>query len=126
MKKKSKIGIARARIEGLMKDPWYFEEKCYWAWTICFNDPSTLSLDNLAFIKVGTTEEEAKLCVDQLRDKFNDLGIVENSAVVVIMQDGAVRAIGSNGKNCWIDVSDNFTPKKFKELHMKVKSLNVY
>lgn len=115
-----KIGIGTARINGLSKDPYYFTHKCFWAWDITFSDVSSLfEFDNLPFIKVGDTEEEAVSFCNRLKENFKTAHIKNKSKVTVLFgPDGHVCAINRAGHGLWIDVGDRFTVKPFNELSL--------
>jgi len=121
------LNIATARIEGLTKPPYYFDHRCYYAWSISFSNTSNIFFRNLSFIKAGDTEEEAKTFCNMLKENFNEAHIHEGDKIAVIFKDdGSIIAIGSLGKDLWIDVTDNFVKKTFKELNIVVTSLKVY
>jgi len=125
--KKRRINIATARIKGLTKPPYYFEHRGFYAWSVTFSDSSTLGFDNLPFIKVGDTKEEGEILCNQLKENFKEAHIHEGDKVAVIFNnDGNVIAIGSIGKDLWIDVTDKFAKKTFKELNIVITSLRVY
>ena len=121
------VNIATASINGLTKSPYYFEHHCYYAWDIMFEDSSTLSFDNLPFIKVGETKKEAETFCNMIKDNFKKAYIHEGDKVAIIFEkDGHVIAIGSIGKDMWIDVTDKFVKKTFKELNINITSLKVF
>lgn len=121
------INIATARIDGLTKPPYYFEHCCFWAWGIMFSDTPTSEFYNLPFIKVGETEEEARIFCNQIKENFKQAGIYNGDKVVVLFEaNGSVRAIGSIRRDSWIDVTDKFVKKTFKELNIVITSLKVY
>ena len=122
------INIATARIKGLKEEPYYFKHLCFYVWDIMFEDPSSIfALNNLPYIKVGDTKEEAKIFCDKLKENFKEAHIYEGDKVAVIFEDdGHVLAIGSTGKDLWIDVTDKFVKKTFAELNIAIKSLKVY
>ena len=123
------INIARARINGLNNPPYYFSHKCYYAWDITFTDSSILFFENLTFIRVGDYKEEAESFCNQLKEHFKEAHIYEGDEVAVIFNDnGYVIAIGSlcSDEGLWIDVTDCFVKKPFKDLNIVVTSLKVY
>ena len=121
------VNIATARIEGLTKPPYYFDHRCFYAWNITFSDTSTLFFKNLAFIKVGDTEEQGEEFCNQLKANFKEAHIHEGDMIAVIFDnDGNVLAIGSLGEDLWIDVTDKFVKKTFEELNIVITSLKVY
>jgi hypothetical protein len=121
------INIATARIEGLTKPPYYFDHRCFYAWSITFSDTSTLFFNNLSFIKVGDTEEEGENFCNQLKENFKEAHIHEGDKIAVIFEnDCNVIAIGSLGEDLWIDVTDKFVKKTFEELNIVITSLRVY
>lgn len=118
------IGVATARINGLTKDPYYFEHKCFWAWDIMFSDTSNLfDFDNIPFIKVGDTEEEAVSFCKGLKENFSKAHIKNRNKVTLLLGPdvfglgGRVHAISRDGR-VWIDVDDKFTVKLFKDLSL--------
>ena len=122
-----KVNITTARIEGLEKQPYYFNHKCYWAWDIIFSDTHTFAVNNLTWIKMGDSEREAIKFCNGLKKKFNKANIYEGNKVALIFEnEGRVIAIGSEGKDKWIDVRDKFKVKSFKDLNIVVTSLKVY
>lgn len=121
------VNIATAQIDGLAKSPYYFEHHCYYAWDIMFRNSSTLIFYNIPFIKVGDTEEEGNIFCNQIKENFNKAHINEGDKVAIIFDDsGHVIAIGSIGKDVWIDVTDKFARKTFAELKIVPTSLKVY
>lgn len=122
-----KINIATSRIEGLTKPPYYFDHRCFYAWSITFSDTSTLLFNNLPFIRVGDTEEEGEKFCNQLKENFKEAHIYEGNKVAVIFKnDGNIIAIGSLGADLWIDVTDKYVKKTFEELNIVITSLKVY
>ena len=122
-----KVSIATARIKGLRKPTYYVSHYCYYAWDIMFEDTSTLFFNNLPFIKVGNTEEEAEIFCNQLKKNFKEAHIYDGDKVAVIFgDDGRVRAIGNTGEDAWIDTTDKFVKKTFAELNIVITSLKVY
>ncbi len=121
------VNIATARIEGLKKSPYYFNHQCYWSWDIIFFDTSTLTFNNLPFIKVGDTEEEGVSFCNQLKENFKQANIYDGDKVAVLFEaNGDIRAISSIGQDSWIDVTDKFVNKTFKELNIVITSLKVH
>jgi hypothetical protein len=121
-----KVNIAKAQIEGLTKQPYYFEHHCYYAWDITFKKASTTAFRNLCFIFVGGTEEEGKILCDKFKKNFNKADISDGDTVDIIFEKGSVIAIGSRTSDLWVDVNDKFKPKHFKDLNIVVKDLKVY
>lgn len=122
-----KVNVATARIEGLIKPPYYFDEKLYYAWDILFFDSSSLGFYNMPCINVGDTEEEAEKISNQIKQKFKNAGINEGDEVAIIYgNDNQIIAIGCIGKDVWIDPNDNFSKKTFKDLDVIITSLTVY
>lgn len=94
-----KVNIATARIKGLKKPPYYFDHRGYYAWDIMFEDTSTLLFNNIPFIYVGNTEEEAEIFCNQLKENFKEAHIYDGEKVAVIFGDnGRVLAIGNTGQ----------------------------
>ena len=121
------INIGTAIITGLTKPFYYFEHRCWYAWDIMFKDPSTLMFNNLPYIKLGESEEQAKFKHAQILRNFKEAHIHEGESVAVIFRnDGFVVAIGKLGQNVWIDCLDNFCPKPFRGLYHRVSGLSVY
>ena len=122
------ICIARAKITGLNKKPFYFEHRVDWRLNIMFEETSTLLFHNLAFIPMEYSEEEANKTYEKLVSKFKMAEIYNNDEVAVIFnnKDGEVLAIGAHGKDQWIDVKDNFKFKKFSNLNIIPTMLKVY
>lgn len=111
-----------ARINGLNEQPYYNKEKLEYFWDITFSDRSTnLRFENLAFIRVGKTKEEAEKFCNELKKKFENLHINNGCKVnVLFTSDGSVHAIKSakNKKNLWIDVDDKFAIKNLCNLNV--------
>jgi len=121
------VNIATARINGLTKQPYYFDHHCYWAWSIIFSDSSTSRFYNLPVIEVGDTEEEGIVLCNQLKENFKQAHIYDGDKVAVLFEaNGSVRAIGSLGEDSWIDAGDKFVKKTFEELNIIITSLKVY
>ena len=122
-----KVNIGTARITGLTKPFYYFEHRCCYAWDIMFKDTSTLMFNNIPFIEIGESEGQAKFKHTQILRNFEEAHIHEGERVAVIFRDdGVVVAIGNLGQNVWIDCFDNFCPKPFGGLHLKVNGLIVH
>ena len=124
----TKIGIATAQINGLAESPYYFDEKCYFAWDIMFTEPSTIFLNNITFINVGRDEEQAEALCNQIKENFKEALISDGDKVALIIssRSGNVRAISSTGRDSWIDVKDEFKVKTFNELDLNIDSLIVF
>ncbi len=122
-----KINIATACIEGLDKQPYCMDHESYYAWSITFSHTSTLGFYNLSNIKAGKTAGEAEKFCNQLKEKFEEANICDGDRVAVIFgDDGYVLAIGNIGEDLWIDTTDKFVKKTFKELNIIITSLKVY
>lgn len=123
------IGIGIARISGIEKESYYFEEKSYYAWSIKFSKVSTAWLNNLPFIYLGNTIEEASVKVKEYRNNFKLAKIYENEMVSVMFDtnnQNDIIAISSLGRNRWLDIRDDFRLKSFAELDIKIESLVIY
>ena len=121
------LNIATAKIHGLERESFYFEEKCCYAFRIMFYSTSTLLFGNLPHIVAGETKEEAEKFCNQLKENFKKVGIHERGdGVICFESDGSVIAIGKRGVDLWIDVNDNFTCKTFKELKLHFTSMKLY
>jgi len=124
--KTQNVNIATARIKGLNEKPYYSSSFCHYVWDITFYDVSTPFLHNLAFIKAGNTEKVAKNFYNKIKGIFDKAFIFEGDKVPIICKDnGEIIAIGSMGKDIWIDVNDKFVKKTFKELNIEVATLKV-
>lgn len=122
-----KVSIATTRIKGLNRSPYYFKRCDFYAVDILFTESSTLFFDNLPFIKVGDTREEAKTFWSKLRKNFSEAHIYDGDKVAVIFDKNShVVAIGNIGEDTWIDVTDEFSKKTFAELNITITSLKVY
>ena len=121
-----KVCIGIARIKGLNKELYYFKEKCFWAFDIMLPAINGV-FGNLPFICLSQDYyDEALENCNKIKKEFRDAGICENDKVVVLHNErGNVRAIGTIGKDCWIDVDDKFVRKTFKELEIEIDSLIV-
>lgn len=122
-----KASIATAQIRGLNQEPYYSTDFCYYVWDIMFDHLSTLLVHNLPYIKVGDTKEQAEIFCNELKENFNKAHIYDGNQVALIFgEDGRVLAIGNQGEDVWIDVTDNFAKKTFAELNIVITSLKVY
>lgn len=125
--KLQKANIGAACIEGLEKEPYYFEHWCYWASDIRFSDTPCIFINHICQIKMGDTLEEAKIFWNQLKESFAKVGIVENVTVSVLFENnGDVIAIGSPAGKYWIDVRDKFKVKALKELDITFDALKAW
>ena len=127
--KSYELGISIARISGLEKDFYFFDEKRYYAWKIKFSKVSTIWIGNLPFIYLGKTEKEAKKTIAKYKNNFSEAKITENDMVAVmfdINDMNEIIAIESLGHKKWVDVRDGFKVKSFKELELEIKTLRVY
>ena len=121
------VCIATARINGLNKLPYYFKERGFYAVDIKFTDSSTLLFDQVPFINIGNTREEAKTIWSLLKKNFSDAHIHNEDKVAVIFNMFyQVVAIGNIGNDVWIDVINGFSKKSFRELNITITSLKVY
>lgn len=121
--KQYKVNKATARINGLTKEPYYWEHHGYYTWDVLFSDTSTLFLENITFIKMGCTKEEAESFWNEIKENFEQAGICEGQKVNVLYgPDCNVRAIGFIGKDVWIDTCDKFAKKTFKELNVAINT----
>ena len=122
---KNTIGIASATIKGLDKKPYYFDEKCFWAWNIRFDNAPLFAFNNLCFIYMGETEEEANKSYQEFKGSFTDNHIFEEDTVAIIYDKDGIVAIGKDCQDCWIHVRDKYKAKTFKELNLSFDSLVV-
>ena len=111
------INVGTGRIKGLTNSPYYFEPFCFYVWSITFSDTSTMMFDNMPYIKVGETEEEANHFCNQIKSNFKKAGISEKDRVSVLYEnDGSVIAIGKKSSDSWIDCTDKFAIKSIEDL----------
>lgn len=83
--------------------------------------------NNIPCIKVGDTEEEGVAFCNQLKENFKQANIYDGDKVAILFgANGSVRAIGRAGQDSWIDVTDKFVKKTFKELNIVITSLKVH
>lgn len=123
-----RIVIATAEIKGLDKEPYYFNHHCYWAWSIMFENPSSLlAFRNLPVIYLACEEKEANEVCKQFKKAFEKANIREGDTVALICNTkGDILAIGRSYSDIWVDVyQDRFTVKTFKELKLNISSLKV-
>lgn len=121
------IHLAIVKINGLNSEPYYFSHWCFYAWNIMFSDAPVFALDNMSYIKVGDTPDEAEKFCNKIKSNFSKAMINDGDSVAVIFgNDGCARAIGKLSKDLWIDVTDNFSVKTFKELNVNISSLTVH
>lgn len=121
--------IATARIHGLKRGIYYSNDKCCYMFDITFSDSSTFLFDNLALINLTQERWNAQELYEMFQNNFNKANIYEDSKVAVLFDEsGHVFAISKLGNNndCWIDVEDMFTVKKFSELNTIIVSLNIH
>lgn len=124
MKNKS-IGITTATILGLKNKPYYIAEKCFWSWDIRFKDYPLFTFCHNMFIYMGETWQEANETKRKIMAIFNKVKISEGSRVSVIYHGSDVIAIGRPFHDCWVDLTDGYKIKKFKELWLKFDELFV-
>lgn len=124
---KKTIGITSATITGLKKDVHYFDAKCFWAWDICFEKHPLFTFDNLTFLYMGKTKVEAIETHKNIKSAFDVLNINDKDRVAVIYDaaDCHVIAIGKNYHDSWIDVTDHYKIKSFKQLNLEFDNLVV-
>ena len=122
-----KIHLALVNIHGLNSEPYYFSHRCFYVWGIMFSNAPVFALNNMPYIKVGDTPDEAKRYCNKIKCNFSKAMINDGDSVAVIFgNDGCARAIGRLGKDLWIDVTDNFSIKTFKQLNVSITSLTVH
>ena len=122
---KNTIGITIATIKGLNDKVYYFDHKCYWAWDIKFTDYPLFTFDNLCWLYMGDTQDEARKTRRKFKKVFDNNYISDGSRVAVIYDDDGVIAIGRSNHDCWIDVRDKFKIKTFKQLVPNVENVFV-
>ena len=123
-----RIVIATAKIKGLEKDPYWFEHHCYWAWSLMFENPSSLlAFRNLPVIYLAYDEKEANEVCRQYKNALKKANIREGDEVALICNTkGDILAIGRTNSDSWVDVyQDKFKVKTFKELKLNISSLKV-
>ena len=80
-----RIVIATAEIKGLDKEPYYFNHHCFWAWSIMFENPSSLlAFRNLPVIYLAYEEKEANEVCKQFKKAFEKANIHEGDTVALI------------------------------------------
>ena len=123
-----RIVIATAEIKGLNKGPYYFNHHCFWAWSLMFENPSSLlAFRNLPVIYLAYDEKEANEVCRQFKNAFKKANIREGDEVALICNTkGDILAIGRTNSDSWVDVyQDRFKVKTFKELKLNISSLKV-
>ncbi len=114
-----KIGVATARIKGLDNSPYNGVTGIFWP--IFLTDFSTIGCSFLP-LPHFTREEEC----NKIKEAFCNIGIKDGDKIsIMFKQDGNIIAIGAIGKDCWIDLRDNFTTKTFSELNIVITSLYI-
>lgn len=114
--KDNSIGITTATIKGLNEKVYYFEHKCFWAWDIKFENYPLFTFNDLCWLYMGDTEEEAKKARRIIKKIFDNNYIFDDSKVAILYDNDGVIAIGKSNEDCWIDVRDSYKVKCFKEL----------
>ncbi len=123
-----RIVIATAKIEGVEKEPYWFDHHCYWAWSLRFTEASNIfAFYNKPVITLSKDKDEAWKICDKWKKAFKKADIHEGDTVALICNTKRdILAIGSLSRDCWVDVYQNiFTVKKFKDLKINVSSLIV-
>ena len=126
---KEAIYITTSRIYGIDAEPEYLEAQCVYLWHITFSNSSCPAylFRHTCLYKTGNEEEESHVFCRQLKASFREAGIFEGDRVVVIFnEEGRVIAVGRRGEDKYVDVSDMFFVKTFKELNLSIPSLMVY
>ncbi|MBE5822274.1 MAG: hypothetical protein E7311_06810 [Clostridiales bacterium] len=124
-----RIVIATAEIKGLEKGPYYFDHHCFWAWSLRFENPSSLcAFRNLPSIYLSLDKQEASKVCAQFKKAFEKANIHEGDTVALICNTkGDILAIGRTNSDIWVDVyQDRFTVKTFKELKLNISSLKIW
>ena len=116
------LAITTSRINGLTAEPEYIEPKCLWSWFIGFSKSACpfYLFQHDYYIKVGNEEEESIAFYNRLKKNFEEAGITEGERVAVIFsKEGDVIAVSKRGGHFWVDFTDKFAVKTFKELNIE-------
>ena len=122
------LGIAKARISGIDNEPTYFDHRCFWKIDIIFKKTSTLLFNHLNNIYMGDNFKEAKKYFENFKNNLKSVGI-ENGTHLEILFDkdnGRVIAFKNIFSDLWIDTSDKFKAKTFKDLNLSIDSLHIH
>ena len=120
---KTELGIAHAQIMGgFARDSRFFNiflDKsehlpCYWHRCLCY--------------PLFSTQEENETFATNVKKNLESIGIHNNDTVAVLLYEGDVIAIGSDGNDMWLDVRDEETydVKSFAEFNILPNSIKVY
>jgi len=120
--KQESIGITIGKINGLNTKPFKCNE--YWNWDIGFRCETPF--DKILIPHVGISQAEAYATCDEIRKTFTNNSMGEGQKVAVLFSRNGIIAVGRNGRDCWIDVTDNFKVKTFKQLNIPISSLTLY
>lgn len=115
---KNSIGITSATIKGLNDKVYYFDAKCFWAWDITFKDYPLFTFNNMCWLYMGESQQEASKARRKIKKIFDDNGIYDGNRVAIIYDNDGVVAIGKSHHDCWIHVRDKYKVKTFKELNL--------
>lgn len=122
------LGIATATLH--FSNLYWFRRHHHYAFDITFKNTSSLLLKNLELINAGMDNDEAQDFLNALKKYFEQAGIVDGSDVIVLFSGCQILAIGTRGKDLWIDVRKGVfiytAPVNFASLRMEIKSLEVY
>ena len=120
---KTELGIAHAQIMGgFDRSSGYFNiflDKsehlpCFW--------------HRCLFYPHFSTREENETFANNVKKNLESIGIHDNDTVAVLLYEGDVIAIGSNGNDMWLDVRNEeaFDVKSFEEFNILPNSIKVY
>lgn len=118
------IGITIATIEGLNTLPYYAKSLRCWVWNLLFGERPPCFL-NLCALYVGKNQKAAMETYYNFKNSFTNIFIFDGDKVVVIYDKDNIISIGKCGKDCWLDVRDEFKEKTFSELKLNICSLVV-
>lgn len=119
---KTELGIAYAQIKG------GFEHDSH-GFHIFFDQSSTVPCFYIRDFSYPflSTEEEDEAFAKKVKENLESLGIHNNDIIPVLLYDGDVIAISSNGNDMWIDVrEESFALKSFEEFGIIPTSIKVY
>lgn len=124
-----KVGIRKARIEGLTEKNFYWSDELgFYKKDIVLKAHYLFMFKNLLDINLEKNSEKAQQYHNKIIKQFDSVGIHEGDEVVILIneQDSTAIAIGSPASNKWIDVNDYFKIKVFNDFNLFISDLTVY
>ena len=120
-----KGSIAKARINNLDKQPYWFGEKSAYCIDITFYSLTTHNFCSHYTIELGATWSIALKNWDKIKSYISKVNINNEAEVVLLYSGKDLIAIGCRNQDCWLDFQKDFIPVKFKDLNLVLTSLIV-